>query len=95
MAEVLRIKVQSVLTDVAYGDNKPGDFAEVTFRLTMQDYNMDIPVYVNLGRVEDADVVRAARHEFVTTLESVLGLTNDWKQEKFVVKKREVELKEL
>lgn len=95
MAEVQRIKVESVSTDVAVGDNKPGDFAQVMFRVSMLDYHFDIPVYVNLGRHDDTDIIRAGRHELATLLDSAIDLIGGWKQDDLVVKKREAKLKEL
>ncbi len=95
MADVQRIRVLSVSTEEPFGDNKPGDFACVTFRVSMLEYNIDIPVYVNLGRNDETDIIRVARHEFASTLENALGLATGWKKEELVVKKREVALKEL
>lgn len=78
MAEKFRIRIASMTTDAPFGDNRAGDFAQVVFRVFLQDYRIDVPVYVNTNTIEDGNVVKVARSHFANLMINLAQQTEAW-----------------
>lgn len=79
MADKVRIRIASIATDVPFGDNRAGDFAQVTFRAFLQDYRLDVPVFVNTNTIEDGNVVKVARSHFANLMRALADQTEGWR----------------